>query len=135
MRILLFSFSFLIASFPIFITVWIDRPYLAAIFTIESYRVAMREILFLSFAVSAFAILESASGSLGATLPDWIQAGRIVIMFVFIVVMAFTMIRYGRIAASSHDQLRAEDDLQVWLSWTSACLSGIGAACLKVIGG
>lgn len=136
MNVLLFVFSVLIASFPIFIAVWIDRPYFAAVFRIDSYKVALREILFLSFAVSSFAILESVNANHGGKITRWWEhVTVIVIVFVFIVVMAFTMLRYGRIAANSVDQLRSEDNAQVWLSWISAGFSGTAAALLKGMGG
>ena len=134
MRVLLFVLSFLIASVPVFITVWVDRPFFAAVFSIESYKVALRELLFLSFAVSALAILETIEAGLSGHLAKGSLA-HYVIFFIFIVAILFSTFRYGRIAGYSVTRLRGEENSQVWFSWLSAILSGGGAAVLKGIGG
>jgi hypothetical protein len=136
MNVLLFFFSFAIASFPIFIAVWMDRPHFIAAFRVESYKVALREILYLSFAVSAFAILESLNASLGGhSLSRPERVAVVMITFGFIVIIAFSMIRYGRIAAKSIDELRTEASSQVWLSGAAALFSAIAAGFLKMVGG
>lgn len=135
MTTFLFTLSFLIATFPVFIAVWVDRKYFAAVFQLESYKVALRELLFLSFAVCAFAILETLDASLSGKLSNWSHIVVVVIFFSFIVVMAFTMFRYSTISNRSVEELRAEQTMQVSLSWACAILSGIGAGFLKNIGG
>jgi len=116
---------------------WVDRPFFAAVFSIESYKVALRELLFLSFAVSALAILETIEAGLSGHLAKGSLAHYVIvfIFFIFIVAILFSTFRYGRIAGYSVTRLRGEENSQVWFSWLSAILSGGGAAVLKGIGG
>lgn len=87
---------------------------------IDSYKVALRELLALSFAVSALAILEPANASFNGKLSHFTV---VFVLFLFIVIIIYASIRYYNIAQFSADRLRYEDDLHVWLS--CACVIAI----------
>jgi hypothetical protein len=56
----------------------------------------------------------------------------LLLVFLFLMIIIFSMFRYGQIAQLSLAKLRAQSVFQVWMSWAAVLASASAAGWLKI---